>query len=81
MAGSIVARNSAGIQEHLFQQLDGLDDGTITPQHARAVSSVVGQIIASARLEIDYARFVTERRSDEGGLRALPMGNADRAIQ
>jgi hypothetical protein len=74
-------RTSKGLIDTLFDELDSLTAGKTTPQHARAVASVATTICSVSRLEMDYARFVAEPRSqiEDGGLTALPMGTEDAA--
>jgi hypothetical protein len=75
MSNSIVGRSSHGLQEHIFQQLDRLESGQTTPQHARSVAALANTAVSLARLEMEYARFVTEQRGVNQGLPALPMGS------
>jgi len=55
---SKVKRNTTGMKEALFEELDELRNGKSTAQKARAVSSLIGGVIAATRIEMDYARFV-----------------------
>ena len=69
-------RSSKGLADALFEEFDLLRNGRSTPQMARAKASIAGGIMSLTRLEMDYARFVSEARS--GGqqeLAALPMGS------
>ena len=76
MTDSTVTRTSAGLQEHLFNQLDGLESGAVTPSHARAVASLAHQVLAVSRLEMEFTRFVSEHRADDCGdaTRELTLG-------
>lgn len=58
-------RSSANLVDIMFDELFALKDGSSTPQHARAKSSVANTIVAVKRLEMDYARFVNSARSDD----------------
>lgn len=71
-------RTSRALSETVFEELEQLRNGGSTPQKARAVSSLANTICLITRLEMDYARFVSKERSDEGNesLKALPMGQA-----
>jgi len=70
-------RTSKALIDVLFDELDALKNGDSNPQQARATSSIANTICSVTRLEMDYARFVNDARSLEGGhgLKALPMGN------
>lgn len=72
-----MSRTSKGLIDTLFDELDQLKAGKSTPQNARAKASIANTICQVTRLEMDYARFVTDSRSIEGqqGLKALPMGS------
>lgn len=62
----MVDRNTHGIREVLFQELESLREGKTTPQRASSVARLCGQIVNSARLDIDYQRFVSEVSSENG---------------
>ncbi len=67
-----ITRNTTGLKEALFEELDSLRKGDSTPQKARAVSSLIGGVIATTRIEMDYARFVASE-STNGKPKALSM--------
>ena len=67
-----IKRNTTGMKEALFDELDSLRKGDSTPQKARAVSCLVGGVIAATRIEMDYARFIADKNSG-GKPKALPM--------
>ena len=56
----MIDRNTSGIREVLFQELENLRAGSSTPQRASAVAKLCGQILNSAKLDIEYQRFVSE---------------------
>lgn len=69
-----IKRDSRGLVNMMFDELDALKAGKSTPQQARTKAAVVNTIISIKRLEMDYARFVsTERLSKDSNLKALPM--------
>ena len=72
-----VTRTSKGLQDTLFDEIDSLRDGTTTPQSARTVASLASGIIQTARLEMDHARFVSEKRGDpdQTGTKAITLGS------
>lgn len=53
-------RTSSGLKDALFDELDNLRNGKSTPQHARAVSGLINNVIATTRLEMDYASSLTK---------------------
>lgn len=61
-----VVRTSKGLQDTLFDEIDALRDGTTKPQSARTVSALASGIVQTAKLEIDYGRFISEQRSGHG---------------
>jgi hypothetical protein len=71
-----VERTSAGLAAAMFEELEALRSGSSTPQQARAKASIANTICAISRLEMDYARFVADERTEEekSRLRSLPMG-------
>ena len=58
-------RSTEGLREHLFKQLEALDNGNITPQHAMAVAAMTSQIAKLTRLDMEYARFVSSQRGND----------------
>jgi len=67
-------RTADGLAEAMFVELDLLNEGKSTPQAARAKSSIANTIIQINRLKMDFARFVTDSRSENEGT-TLPNFN------
>lgn len=59
-----IERSSSGIRETLFREIEGVRAGRVTPQRAAAVANLCRQIIASAKLDIEFQRFVSEGQGD-----------------
>jgi len=55
-------RNSKGLKNVLFSQIDDLVSGKITPQQAKAVASLSSQVVSVAKLEMEAARFISDQR-------------------
>src|SRR4051812_41461890 len=51
-----VERSAKGLRDAIFDEIDGLRAGTITPSHARAVANLVRQCIDAARLDLQSRR-------------------------
>ena len=56
-------QTTKGLRTALFDQLDGLRNGTTTPQEAKAVSSLASQIVSVTKLEMEAARFIGDANS------------------
>ena len=69
-----ITRNSKGLCEALFDELENLRSGDSTPQKASAVARVANTICQVTRLEMDFARFVASDRAENSALASLPMG-------
>ena len=71
-----IARTSRGLAGAMFEELELLRNGKSTPQQARAKASIANTVCTISRLEMDFARFVTDANSDgdRDGMKALPMG-------
>jgi len=68
-------RTSAGLAQAMFEEMDALKQGSSTPQQARAKAAIANVIIGVSRLEMEFARFVTDARSVDGStLQPLLMG-------
>jgi hypothetical protein len=72
----MIDRNTSGIREVLFQELESLRANETTPQRACAVAKLCAQIVQSARLDIDYQRFV----SADGGADNVTALRATRLV-
>ena len=64
-------RTTSGLREVLFDQIDGLISGEITPQQAKAVSGLASQVVSVTRLEMEAARFISDGRMSEAGSKKL----------
>ena len=53
-----IARTSAGLRDALFDELDGLRDGSTNPGKANAVAKLADQIVNTVRMEMDVERHV-----------------------
>lgn len=66
------------LREHLFAALQGLRDGTLDVDRAKAISEVSQTIINSAKVEVEAARLVDSatapRFLDPGDPPPLPDG-------
>lgn len=51
-------RNSSQLITTMFETLDKMEKGEITPSEARARAAVANTIVSVARLEMDYAARV-----------------------
>lgn len=70
-----IQRNSRGLANAMFEELELLRKGESTPQQARAKASIANTICTISRLEMDFARFVTSAKTDQkDNMKALPMG-------
>ncbi len=63
---SDIDRTSRGLANMMFEELDNLKTGSSTPQQARAKAAIANTILSVSRLEMDYARFVADGRSEDG---------------
>lgn len=77
----MITRTSKGLASALFSELDDLMSGKSTPQMARSKAAIANTICTISRLEMDFARFVSSSRADEGNstLVSLPMGMLETA--
>jgi len=64
-------RTTNGLREVLFEQIDGLISGSITPQQAKAVSGLASQVVSVTRLEMEAARFISDERMDDNNTKKL----------
>lgn len=71
-----VDRTSKGLSAAMFDEMDKLNAGESTPQHAQAQKGLAATIVCIKRLEMDHARFVASGRSasdDSNNTPLLPM--------
>jgi hypothetical protein len=64
------------LREHLFAALQGLKDGTLDVERAKAISEVSQTIINSAKVEVEAARLVEASTAPKflGGEQPMPQG-------
>ena len=48
------------LREHLFSTLQGLKNGKITPEKARAINETAQVIVNTAKVEVDYCKATTQ---------------------
>jgi len=53
-------RSSQGLREMLFDELDNIRNGKSNPQRANAITKASAVILDSAKLEVQYAKFMNE---------------------
>ena len=73
-----VVRNTKGLMDMLFDEIDLLHEDKTTPQSSRTVQALVSGIIQTARLEMDFTRFVSDTQSGAPG---GPQIGATKAIE
>lgn len=72
-----MANNSIdGLREHLFETIEGLKNGTITPDVAAQITDVAKAIIDSARAENEFIQLTGS--SGSGGFIPLRENNLKR---
>lgn len=75
-----VVPTSKGLQVALIEEWNDLRQGRTTPQSSRAAGALAGYLIQLKRLEMDYARFITQARSqrpeepDPSPMKAITFG-------
>jgi len=59
-----VVRTGEGLRDALFDEIDGLRNGTRNPQHSIAVAKLSCQIINTVRIEVEYQRHLQANRTE-----------------
>ena len=57
----------------MFNQLDRLIDGDITPQEASASARLAAQIVSITKLELESARFVSSSAKADSSLKEIKL--------
>lgn len=57
-------RTAAGLRELLFEQIDGLRAGKVSPTDAKAIAAVAGTILKSVEVEMAFREQQKELRAD-----------------
>lgn len=52
-----MARDTSTLRDILFDELDGLRDGSSDPKRAAAVAKLASQIISTAKVEMEYHKL------------------------
>lgn len=61
------------LRAHLFETIDGLRDGSMSVEKAKAIGDIVQIAINSAKVEVDYLRTVNGRSKFLGGIEEKPQ--------
>lgn len=69
---TISPRTLTELRDILFDELDGLRAGTVSPHRARATAALSFQILDSVRVEIIYRTNQLGGQSGNNGVRSLP---------
>lgn len=59
---AVADRTSAGLRSALFDELDGLRDGTINATRANAVAKLATTIVETVRMELDVAKYAERNK-------------------
>lgn len=74
---SPVIRTSAGLRNALFDELDGIRNGTSNTARANAVAKLAGQLVETVRMELEVHRHMEKMPTKpETSLQiaAVPLG-------
>lgn len=75
---ALVERNSAGLREAIFDEIDAIRAGTSNPTRANAIAKLAMSVVETVRMEIDVQRHLRTHTPDkvlEAGLGApLALG-------
>lgn len=63
------------LRNHLFEVIEGLKDGSVDIEKAKAIADVGQVIVNSAKVEVDYLR-VTGAAKGSGFIPDMPRGPA-----
>lgn len=55
-----IERSARGLRDAIFDEIDCLRAGTVTPGHARAVANLIRQCIDAARLDLQHRKSMPE---------------------
>lgn len=64
-------RTTATLRTTMFDQLDRLIDGDITPQEATASARLAAQVVSITKLELESSRFVSDSGKNGDSLKAI----------
>lgn len=54
----LLSHSTQGIRDLLFEQIEMLRAGKVTPQELARISAACAQILSSARLDIEVAKYM-----------------------
>lgn len=73
-----VVRTSAGLRNALFDELDGIRQGTSNTARANAVAKLAGQLVETVRMELEVHRHMQKMPPKEEetpkAITAVPLG-------
>lgn len=68
-----IDRSSRGLRDALFDELDALRAGKSNHQRATAVAKLASQVIDSAKMEIEYQKYILSKPNHNGALLTSPI--------
>lgn len=71
-------RTSEGLRDVLFDELDGIRDGSSTPGRAHAVCKLTTELIKTAQLEIEFYKHITRGKDKDSIPDTVLQLSADR---
>lgn len=72
-----VVRSSQGLRDMLFDELDRLRSGEVSPQRVNVLAKASSQIISTVRLEMDLLKYASGLgKKDTVRLSPVEMGQA-----
>lgn len=60
-------RSTKTLRVILHDEVDSVRDGSSTPQRARAIGTLVNNMLQTVRLEMEFTRFVNETQKGTDG--------------
>lgn len=74
-----MARDTSALRDILFDELEGLRNGTSEPKRASAVAKLASQIISTAKVEMEYHKLAMRAKAQGEELRLGSMDLGARA--
>lgn len=71
---ALIVRNSAGLRDALFDEIDAIRLGKSNPTRANAVAKLATGVVETVRMEIEVQKHLKQHPADPRQIAGTPLG-------
>lgn len=74
VAASPIVRTSAGLRDAIFDEIDGIRNGSSNPTRANAVAKLAAGVVETVRMELEVQRHLRSHKQPDHAQVANALG-------